>query len=296
MQNLSYADRTNSRLIGLKFRTNGVATLELSKEMGSTPYYTLTLPDTKGQWQYITYDMGISHVSYGQVDPDYNLVYFKVKGAGTTVDMDHFNVQAGTQLTPPVFKAGNSDLNIFTYVGAPVTLDFSATDSSSTDVVAYEVQNKPQGADLNANTGAFSWQPTQAGTYSLIVQASDGTTIATKNVNIVVTNDRASAVQAAIAPYNPNTTYVTASLNQYKAAYDNTMSQMQTASDSAFSQQLLTLRSAAESLQLLTPLLKFDGSMDYSNMVTSTFGNSISLLTDNNNNTFPGYWLACIRT
>ena len=31
VQNLSYADRTNSRLIGLKFRTNGPATLELSK-------------------------------------------------------------------------------------------------------------------------------------------------------------------------------------------------------------------------------------------------------------------------
>ncbi len=30
VQNLSYADRTNSRLIGLKFRTDGPATLELS--------------------------------------------------------------------------------------------------------------------------------------------------------------------------------------------------------------------------------------------------------------------------
>ena len=67
---------------------------------------------------------------------------------------------------------------------------------------------------LNASTGAFSWQPTQAGTYSFIAQASDGTTLATKNVNIVVASDRASAVQAAIAAYNPNTSYVTASLNQ----------------------------------------------------------------------------------
>ena len=116
------------------------ATLELSKEIGSTPYYTLTLPDTKGQWKYITYDMGISHVSYGQLDGDYSLVYMNVKGDGTTVDIDHFNVKAGEQLTPPVFKAGNSDLNIFAFVGAPVTLDLSATDSGTRMSVAYELE------------------------------------------------------------------------------------------------------------------------------------------------------------
>ncbi len=71
--------------------------------------------------------------------------------------------------------------------------------------------------------GAFSWQPTQAGTYSFIVEASDGTTIATKKANIVVANDRASAVQAAIAPYNPNTSYVSASLNNFNTVYNNTI-------------------------------------------------------------------------
>ena len=111
-------------------------------------------------------------------------------------------------------------------------------------------------------------------------------------VNIVVTSDRASAVQAAIASYNPNTSYVAATLNQFKAVYDDTMSQIAVASDEAFSQQLLTLKSAAESLQLLTPLLSFDGSMDYTNIVTSTFGNGISALVDNDNDTFTGFKLA----
>ncbi|WP_261305048.1 OmpL47-type beta-barrel domain-containing protein [Paenibacillus andongensis] len=291
VQNMSYPDRTNSLLIGLKIRTSGVATLEFSKEVGSTPYNTLTLPDTKGQWQYITYDMGISHVSYGQVDPDYNLLYMKVKGDGTTVDFDHFNIQAGTQLTPPAFQAGSLDLNIVAYVGESVTLDFAATDSSATDVIAYELQNGPNGAQFNTSTSAFAWQPTQAGTTSFIVVVSDGTTAAAKNVNIVVASDRASAVQAAITPYQPNETYTTATLNQYNAVYNDTMNQIQTASDAAFYQQLLKLRSAAESLQLVTPLLS-DESMDYTNIVTSTFGNSISLLVDNNNNTFPVAGLA----
>ena len=149
--------------------------IRVKQRCSTTPYYTLTLPDTKGQWKYVTYDMGISQVSYGQLDSDYSLVYMNVKGDGTKVDIDHFNVKAGEQLTPPVFRAGNSDLNIVAFAGAPVTMDFSAVDSGASDVIAYELSNKPEGAEFNTSTGAFSWQPTQAGTYSFIAQASDGT-------------------------------------------------------------------------------------------------------------------------
>lgn len=290
--NLSYANRTNSRIIGIKFRTNGTAVLELSKEIGSTPYHTLTLPDTKGQWKYMTYDMGINKVTYGQLDGDYSLLYVKVKGAGTTVDIDHLNVKAGEQLTPPSFKDGASNVNSYAFVGAPVKLDFSADDSGQEDVLAYEIANMPQGAEFNAGTGAFAWQPAQAGMYSFIVQASDGTTLTTKNVNIVVSQDRSSAVQAATALYNPSTLYVTASLNQFKAVYEDTMSQLEAATNEAFNQQLLALRKAAEGLQLLTPLFAADGSMNYTSLVTSTFGNAITLLTDGNDNTFPAYSLA----
>ena len=73
----------------------------------------------------------LANVSYGQIDGDYSLLYMNVKGDGTTVDIDHLNIKASDQLTPPAFKAGNSDLNTFSFVGAPVNLDFSATDSSS---------------------------------------------------------------------------------------------------------------------------------------------------------------------
>ncbi len=285
VQNMAYADPAANPIIGLKIRTNGAATLELTKGLNSTPYFKMALPDTKGQWKYVTYN--ISQVI--QIDGNYSLLYMNVKGEGTTVDIDHMNIKAGNQLTPPAFKAGNSDLNTFSFVGAPMNLDFSATDSSSTDVVAYDIENMPQGAVFNATTGAFSWQPTQAGTYSFVAKASDGTTISTKTVKIVVASDRASAVQAAIASYNSNASYVTATLNHFKAVYDDTMGQIAVATDEAFSQQLLTLRSATEGLQLLTPLLTFDGSMDYSNIVTSTFGTGISALVDNDNDTFTGF-------
>src|SRR3954471_18628002 len=96
------------------------------------------------------------------------------------------------------------------YVGTPVNLDFSAVDPSSSDVITYEIQNGPDGPQFNGNTGAFSWQPTQAGTYSFIVTVSDSTTLTAKKVHIVVTKDRSSAVQAAIEAYNRQASYVTA--------------------------------------------------------------------------------------
>ena len=46
------------------------------------------------------------------------------------------------------------------------------------------------GAVFNESTGAFSWNAAQAGTYSFVVGASDGTTVTAKDVTVVVTNDR----------------------------------------------------------------------------------------------------------
>jgi hypothetical protein len=263
-----------TRNVGFRIRTNGVATMEAFGD-------TITLPDTKGQWKYVDYAFN-AYQGLG------DLLYITIKGAGTTVDIDHINVQAGTLLTPPAFTAGNKDVHLFTYAGSvtTVTYDFSATDTNSSDVVTYQIDNKPDGAVFNESTGAFSWKPTQAGTYSFVVSASDGTTVTTKNVTVVVANDRQSAVSAAIAPYNPNTIYISSTLDQYNQAYANTMNAISTASDDEFYQKLAFLYGAVEGLQQLTPHLS-DGSMDYSNMfVSSTFGTALPNLMDNTPDSF----------
>lgn len=270
---------TSSKTIGFKIRSNGTAKLDMVTGINDT----LTLPDTEGQWRYVTYTMN-------QFQNLGDFLYLTVKApSGTTVDIDHIKLDAGTQLTPPSFKTGNTDTNVFSYVGAPVRIDFSATDASSSDVVLYDSSNLPQNAALDASTGAFSWQPAGAGTYSFVVTASDGTTVAAKNVSIVVSEDRTAAVQATIAPYNSDTDYIAASLAQYKAAYNDTVNQIDGATDEVFNQQLLNLRKATENLQLVTPLLVSDGSLDYSEMVSSAMGNNTILLVDNDNDTFAGF-------
>ncbi|WP_338539615.1 hypothetical protein [Paenibacillus tundrae] len=289
-QNLSYANRSGARLIGLKFRTDGKATVTLSKEQNSRPYHTLTLPDTDGEWKYITFDMGINHVTYGQLDNDYNLLYLKVTGSGTTVDLDHLNVLAGQQLTPPSFVLGSNTMDIVTVAGTPLTIDFSATDSSEGPLF-YEITNPPSEAALQHTTGNFTWHTSEPGSYSFVVVASDGETVATKNVNVVVSIDRNAAIQAAISRYDEQTKYTSSTLRHFQEAYNQVLEQLQTATDEQFSEQLFVLKQATTDLELLTPPL-LDGSMDYTKIVTSTFGSSISMLVDGNNNTYPVYSLA----
>ena len=269
-----------TRNVGFRIRTNGVATMEAFGDL-------ITLPDTKGQWKYVTYAFN-AYQGLG------DLLYITIKGTGTTVDIDHINVQAGTLLTPPVFTAGNADINLFTYVGSTTTInnDFSATDPGATDVVSYQIDNKPVDAVFNESTGAFSWKPTQAGTYSFVVGASDGTTVTAKDVKVVVTNDRQSAVNAVIASYNANISYVSSTLDKYNQSYTDVMNLITTATDDVFNQKLAGLNSAVEGLQELTPSLN-DGSMNYANMfVSSTFGTAVPNLLDNTPDSFVCFCVA----
>ncbi len=239
--------------IGLRVRTNGQATMDLNGT-------SITLPNTRGQWRYVVVPFNM---------PDF--LTLTVTGNGTTVDVDHINIQSSTLLSPPAFKSGNGDTTAYTYAGAtiPVTLDLSATDPAAGDVVTYNIDNLPQGASFDTSTGAFSWKPTQAGTYTLIVEASDGTTVTTKRVIVVVGADRQAVVTAVTAAVKPDTLYVTST----KAAYDGVYADMQatigSGTDDTYFQKLAALRTAVSGLQELTPLLP-DGSINYPNLFFKT--------------------------
>lgn len=260
---------SGASVLGYKIRTNGSAKLAAFGE-------TITLPDTQGQWRYVYYEgRGIG-----------TLEYFSIIGNGTTVDIDHIHVNAAHDLTPPVFNEGNTALNLFTYVGSEAALhaDFSATDAGSSDVVTYRIVNSPEGAVFDTGTGIFDWNPTFAGTYAFVVEASDGMTVSTRDVTVTVANDRQSAMDAVIAPYDANTDYIWATLDTYKQAYNDTMGVMSTATDADFYQKLAALYDAVQGLQLTTPLL-YDGSIHYEGMFLSSDFNSKTYL-DNVTSTF----------
>jgi hypothetical protein len=231
----------------LRIRTNGTATLNLYN-------MSFALPNTQGEWRYLL----IPRSS----DTFQKMV---VSGAGTTVDIDHLNINASTDLTPPVFTAGADDLTLYSYAGNTLasTFDFSATNIGEGQVITYQADNLPQGASFDSATGAFSWTPAQAGTYDFIVSVSDGTTTTAKRVKVIVDADRQGAVNTAKSRYNPSAPYVASTVPPYTSAYADIMAVIGSASDADFFQKLTALRSAANGLQELSPLLSSDGSLDY---------------------------------
>jgi hypothetical protein len=266
--------------IGFRIRTNGQASMDVYGN-------ALALPNTRGQWRYV-----VAPVNLGDFLP------LTITGAGTTVDIDHINVQSNTLLSPPVFKSGSGDMTVYTYAGAtvPTTIDLSATDPAAGDVVTYNMDNLPQGATFDANTGAFSWQPTQAGTYTFIAEASDGTTVTTKRVTVFVGADRQTTVGAITARFKPGTLYVTSTKTAYDNAYADMENTIGSSTDATYFQKLATLRTAVTGLQELTPLLK-DGSMDYTNLffkssLATNFGDWAANGVDNNTDSFIAYTIA----
>jgi hypothetical protein len=275
---------TSNKTVGFKIRTNGDVILNLKPGINDN----ILIPNTNGQWRYVTYTMN-SLQSLGDI------LYITAIGDGATIDIDHLNVNAGTLLTPPSFTKFSStdDINIVAYIGAVINLDFSATDSGATDVLSYSSFDIPNNAQLNVSTGAFSWTPTEIGTFSFIISVSDQTTITAKKVTIQIKADRYSALAAAIASYNSDKIYTKASLSNYQAVYNQTVALIENSTEEVFTQQLINLCSATHELKLVSPTLELDGSLAYQKIVSySTFGTSIANLVDNNPGTSIGYSLA----
>jgi hypothetical protein len=266
--------------IGFRIRTDGQAMMDVTGN-------ALALPNTRGQWRYVVAPVNL---------PDF--LPLTITGAGTTVDIDHINVQSSTLLSPPVFKSGNGDLTAYTYAGATIatTFDLSATDPAAGDTVTYNIDNLPQGASFDTSTGAFSWKPTQAGTYTFVAEASDGTSVTTKRVTVAVGADRQAVVTAVTAPVKSDTLYVTATKAVYDSAYADLQAAIESGTDTAYFQKLATLQTAVSGLRELTPLLK-DGSMDYTNLLFKTnlatnFGSMAANGVDNNTDSFIAFTIA----
>jgi len=265
--------------LAFKVRTNGIATMQA---FGTS----IQLPNTNGQWMYVHYAGSLG-----------DFLPVTIVGAGTTVDIDHINVN-GSTLSQATFTGGNADLDLYTYAGASqaVTANFGATDSSASATLSYRIDNPPPGASFNASTGAFSWQPTQAGTYTFVISVWDGTSVTSKRATVVVGTDRQATINAVIASYNASLPYVSSTLATYLAAYNDIESIVASASDEVFFQKLATLRSAVAGLQQMSPVIG-DGSLNYKNMLaSSTFGSQVPNALDNTPDSFVGYYLAQNQT
>ncbi len=271
---------TDQKTVGLRIRTTGAAEVEMSGF--EKPWL---LPNTQGEWRYVFYTMG-------PLERFGDIAFFNVKGLPETV-VDFDQLQRKTDKRPPVFASGDAPLNLVAYAGASVRLDFSVTSPGGNKRIAYSSLDKPKGAVLDPETGAFTWNPTKTEDCVFVVEAADETIITPKKVIIQVLADRTGALEKIKAGHDPNTVYVEASMERCQALHARALKSLKTASDTEFFSMLVQLKEAFDALEPLTPLLP-DGSMDFPRMVVSAnIGTeAMSLLVDGNDDTFVGFYLA----
>ena len=288
---VQYADRSKFAPVGLMVRTTGVMTLSASAEEDAAPWSVTVVPDTKGQWRYIVPDSA-SAVTVGK-PLGANIIYFRFNGPqGSAVDVDYVNMAAPTQLTAPHFVTPFPETEIIVK-GVPYTTTYAATDANASDALVYEAIKLPTGATLNAANGTVTWTPTadHVGMQEVILSVTDGVSISTLSAKLNVQLNRTAAFQAATQGYDPRAVYTTLSLDTFKTEIENLRQQSKTVTDAEFPAVLKAAQAAVKKLELLNPLVSFDGSLDWSkNMVTPTgFGaDRPALLVDNDYNSYSG--------
>ncbi|WP_405975622.1 putative Ig domain-containing protein [Streptomyces sp. NBC_00988] len=288
VRTLLYDNRDGYSPVGVLVRTTGPATLEIRKNMSLAAYHTVSLPDTHGKWRYVTYDMDYALLP-GSTGGE-NLAYYTIVGSSkVSVDIDSVNLQAKTQLTPPTFPQGQRT-TLIGVAGETLDRSLAATDSGG-DTLTYTAPGLPKGATVDSATGEFLWTPTraQASTTQQTVVADDGTVDTVLNVSLVVTSDRASALTEAQAGFDSKTAYVKQTLGAFNATVASVQATIDTADDSTFLAGLTSVQNAVKALELLTPVLADDGSLDYPSLVTSALSaTSVANLVDGDINTTSG--------
>ena len=215
----------------------------------------IELPDTQGEWRYVTYPAG---------GP--NTQFYRVTGDGTTVDMDSVMFNAQNQLTPPAFEQARG--RYYLWPNATSTFELGATDTGGAP--AYTAFGLPEGAQLDAATGTITWKPTphDRGVHEVQIVADDGEAVAARTFELVVAKNRPKMIDAAVADgTEEGAVYTTASYEPYEAALGAARDASENGTDEEFRTAFQALLDAIEALELLNPRLA-DGSLDYRNAVT----------------------------
>lgn len=273
--------------LGVLVRTDGPADLTvLDKEQPSAlnpdetaprTLATIELPDTQGEWRYVTYPPA------GQ-----NAHFYRVSGDGATVDLDAVMFDAGKHLTPPRFAQARD--RYYLWPDAKSSFDLSAADEGGS--VDHSAAGLPQGASLDQKTGALTWTPTSGdrGSHDVQIVADDGESVTARTFELFVAKNRPKMIEAAIADgTDEDAVYTSVTREPFEAAWKEAKRASESGSDEEFRVAFEALLDAMDDLELLNPRLK-DGSLDYTGAVTPTvLGESgLRALADDDNTSSSG--------
>jgi YVTN family beta-propeller protein len=136
----------------------------------------------------------------GDAPPGFYMVFVLSNATApvpSVAKMVRMNVAAtpNPAITPTITNPGNRS----TAVGAAVNLQLVGSDPNG-DVLGYRATGLPPGLSLNELTGAISGAPTTAGSYDVVVTASDGVNSAAANFVWTITGAPALVVTVPVLP------------------------------------------------------------------------------------------------
>ncbi|WP_129787672.1 discoidin domain-containing protein [Promicromonospora panici] len=268
-----YRDRSSKALVGVRVRTQGTATLEVSRTSYDEPFTTVQLPDTGGQWRYAWFDVAAAKVPNAGA----NLVVLRATADRTYVDVAGLLADANGTLAPPTFGDGAS-LDVVAVAGEPYTRDLGVTDPDGD--FSLRLQDAPRGAKVSAD-GTFTWTPDGQAAERVVVVASDDKADTALPVSLTIAPDRAGAVSTLLDGLQEQAAYTTASWTPVAAAQKAALDAVDGATPAEFGVLLEELRLAVAGLELLDPRLP-DGTLDFSRTVSSAqiTPNTLLALTD----------------
>jgi hypothetical protein len=269
-----YRDRSSTALVGVRVRTQGTATLEVARTSYGEPFTTVQLPDTRGQWRYVWFDVASAKVPNAGA----NLVVLRATAGRTYVDVAGLLADANGTLAPPTFADGAA-LDVVAVAGEPYIRDLGVTDPDGD--FSLRLQDAPRGAKVSAG-GTFTWTPDRRrDAEDLVVVASDDKADTALPVSLTIAPDRAGAVAALLDGLAEPEAYTTASWTPVAEAAAAARNAIEGAGPAEFGVLLEDLRLAVADLELLDPRLP-DDTLDFSRIVSSAqlTPNTLLALTD----------------
>ncbi len=175
------------------FSFEGIQSIINISHTGFTnPTFTLTTTDNEAvpDWLTINGDQIISNPPFDVITSDSEfLKEFNFIVSGSDSDdsaSDSFTLTVGDLNAVPVISPITTPQSAIANI--PLTFIVSASDADDADVLVYSLNDEPEGATINSNTGAFSWTPTelQAGTHTFDVIVSDGQSTVSQTISVAV--------------------------------------------------------------------------------------------------------------
>lgn len=262
-----YSGGHSNSEVGFLVRSNGAVKLDLRRDSNYKkyqPFQTAYISDTNNEWRYINFNLTVDCMLFIEATPMENPIILDF-------EMINFNSDEVSALK---FKISEQDKQIITYAGRNTEKIYSAVCDDSDEKVRYTAANLPDGAAISSDSGKLTWNPDarSIGNHTLYITADNGKSIDVLCVNIHVAPDLQGALKYAGRKYNPDETYVSKTLDNYKEALKR--------------EDIDTIQKAADALELLNPCLS-DGSLNYAAVAKSDdLKGSLKLFTDWDTKTF----------